>query len=328
MNPRIESLPVVVLYPHSRCNCRCIMCDIWKDPRRTEISPERFDAYLDDFRRLRVEWVVFSGGEPLLHSNLFPLCAKLREAGIRVTILSTGLLLEGNAVKIVETVDDVIVSLDGPPAVHDLIRRVPGAFSKLSRGVQRIHELRADFPIAARSVVQRENFRSLRATARTAGELGLRSISFLAADVDSSAFNRPEPWPAIVRDSIALNADEISELEDEIGALIEESRGNPVVCQSEEKLQAVARHYRARLGLAPAESPRCNAPWVSAVIEADGVVRPCFFHAPIGNASAGLVSVLNGPAAIAFRAALDVATNPTCRQCVCSLNWKSIAADN
>jgi MoaA/NifB/PqqE/SkfB family radical SAM enzyme len=322
VNHLVESLPVVILYPHSRCNCRCIMCDIWKDTRRQEISAEQFERYLDDFRRLRVEWVVFSGGEPLMHSNLFPICARLRGAGMRVTILSTGLLLERDASKIVDAVDDVIVSLDGPPAIHDRIRCVPDAFQKLERGVRAIHGLRAEYPIAARSVVQRENFRHMRETLETAERLGLRSISFLAADVDSSAFNRPDGWPADVQNRIALSAAEIRDLEAEITALVTESRGSALLDQSEEKLRAIARHYRARLGLAPAEAPRCNAPWVSAVIEADGVVRPCFFHAPIGHAREGLAAALNSPAAIAFRASLDVSTNATCRNCVCSLNWK------
>ena len=326
MNPVIRRLPVVVLYPHSRCNCRCIMCDIWKDTRRREIRPEQFERYLEDFRRLSVEWVVFSGGEPLLHSDLFPVCAKLRESGIRVTILSTGLLLERDAGKIVDTVDDVIVSLDGPAPVHDRIRRVPHAFERLARGVEAVHRLRPELPVAARTVVQRANFRELRATLRTARELGLRSISFLAADVDSSAFNRAAGWEAPRKDEIALIADEIPLLEAEIGAVLQEWRASALLIQSEEKLWAIARHYRARLGLAPAEAPRCNAPWVSAVIETDGVVRPCFFHEPIGRAGEGLLNVINSPAAVAFRASLDVGTNPVCRKCVCSLNWTGIEA--
>jgi MoaA/NifB/PqqE/SkfB family radical SAM enzyme len=324
MNPVIQRLPVVVLYPHSRCNCRCIMCDIWKDTRRQEIRPEQFERYLEDFRRLSVEWVVFSGGEPLLHSDLFPLCAKLRESGIRVTILSTGLLLERDAGKIVNTVDDVIVSLDGPPATHDRIRRVPHAFARLARGVEAIHRLRPELPIAARSVVQRTNFRELRATVRTARELGLRSISFLAADVDSSAFNRAAGGEAARKDEIALTADEIPVLESEIAAVLQEWRASPPFIQREEKLLAIVRHYRARLGLAAAEAPRCNAPWTSAVIEADGAVRPCFFHEPIGRAGEGLLPVINSPAAVAFRASLDVSSNPICRNCVCSLNWTGL----
>ena len=34
----IEKLPILILFPHSRCNCRCIMCDIWKIETVREIA--------------------------------------------------------------------------------------------------------------------------------------------------------------------------------------------------------------------------------------------------------------------------------------------------
>jgi radical SAM protein with 4Fe4S-binding SPASM domain len=65
----------------------------------------------------------------------------------------------------------------------------------------------------------------------------------------------------------------------------------------------------------------CNAPWVSTVIEADGEVRPCFFHKPLGNIhDQPLEAILNAPASIAFRRQLEVETDPTCRACVCTLS--------
>ena len=65
----------------------------------------------------------------------------------------------------------------------------------------------------------------------------------------------------------------------------------------------------------------CNAPWVSAVIETDGAVRPCFFQPTLGNvrAAGSLGAVLNTPEAIRWRAGLDTARNAICRKCVCSL---------
>jgi hypothetical protein len=30
---RLQALPVLVLFPHSRCNCRCV-CTLWLDPKR------------------------------------------------------------------------------------------------------------------------------------------------------------------------------------------------------------------------------------------------------------------------------------------------------
>jgi MoaA/NifB/PqqE/SkfB family radical SAM enzyme len=297
------------------------MCDIWKDTTLAEISPSELARHLGDFEKLGVEWVVLSGGEPLMHSDLFRFCALLRERGIRITLLSTGLLFERFAARIVDSIDDAIVSLDGPPPIHDRIRRVPGAFALMARGIEAILRLRPGFPLSARSTVQRENCACLRQTARAAADLGLRSISFLAADTTSEAFNRPHPWPPERQSEVALCEAEIATLEREIDALVDEWAGTGFVLESREKLLRIALHFRARLGLCDPVAPPCNAPWVSAVIEADGTVRPCFFHPPIGRLNgSGLLSVLNGPAAVAFRSSLDVAANPVCRRCVCSLN--------
>ena len=47
------------------------MCDIWKTDSVQEISAEELERHASDLERLQVEWVVFSGGEPLMHSDLF-----------------------------------------------------------------------------------------------------------------------------------------------------------------------------------------------------------------------------------------------------------------
>jgi len=309
-----------VLDPHARCNCRCVMCDIWKTTDAREISVAELERHLGAIERLGVEWVVFSGGEPLLHSDLFQLARRLRRSGIRTTLLSTGLLLERHAARVAEDIDDVIVSLDGPPDVHDQIRRVPGAFQRLAAGVRALEQRRPGYPVAARCTVQALNAQHLRATVETARQLGLRALSFLAADLSSTAFNRPEPWPAQRQASIAPDP---AVLEQEVEALIAAYPSDGFVAERPEKLRRLVAHFRAHQGLEPHVAPRCNAPWVSAVIEPNGDVRPCFFHPPVGNLSAvALDEVVNGPRAVAFRQNLRVADNPICQQCVCSLHWE------
>lgn len=315
-------MPVLVLSPHARCNCRCLMCDIWKSTDAREMTAADLERHLKDIDRLSVKWVVLSGGEPLMHSDLFRLCQMLKRQNVRITLLSTGLLLERNARSIVDCITDVIISLDGPTAIHDQIRRVPGAFAQLLRGVDAIRSYRASYEISARCTVQNLNCGVLCETAHAAMEAGLKSISYLAADLTSEAFNRPEGWTRERQRAVALSEEQIPVLERQIERLSTEWQGTGFVLESRNKLQRIVQHFQAHLGLAQETAPRCNAPWVSAVIETDGTVRPCFFQPAIGSVSGGsLLQVVNGPQAVAFRTSLDVATNPVCRRCVCSLNW-------
>ena len=162
-HPPSLSLPIVVLMAHSRCNSRCVMCDIWQANalRRRAHAPGPA-PHLDAFRRLHVQRFVLSGGEALMHSNLWLLCDLLKnEIGSRITLLSTGLLLGPHADNVVRWCDEVIVSLDGSAAVHDAIRRIPRAFERLEQGIAALRERAPGYPVSARCVLQRTNFRDL-----------------------------------------------------------------------------------------------------------------------------------------------------------------------
>lgn len=317
MTHAIETLPVLLIDAHSRCNCRCVMCDIWKTDDHREFTLGQMESQMDAIERLQVRWAVFTGGEPLMHSNLFALTDLLRGRGIRVTILSTGLLFERFAREITEHVDDAIVSLDGPAEIHDRIRRVPRGFNRIAEGVAGIHAISPRFQIGARCTVQRANHTALVDTACVARQIGLASISFLAADLTSTAFNRIEPWGSSRQAEIALTAQELGVLEAQIEKLLSDS----FVIDRPQHLHRIVHHFRAQRGLEPFEAPRCNAPWVSAVMGIDGGVRPCFFHPAVGStASQPLDQVLNAAPAREFRDSLNIASNPTCQRCVCSLH--------
>lgn len=320
---RIRELPILVLFPHNRCNCRCVMCDIWRIRQVREIRTGDLEPHIDSLRALKVRWVVFSGGEPLMHSDLPSLCRLLRAEGVRLTLLTAGLLLERHAAMVAELMDDIIVSLDGPTEIHDKIRAVPGAFGRLVCGTQTVRELNPHIPIQGRCTVQKLNCRELRNTVRAAHQLRLNSLSFLAADMTSSAFNRPDGWQEERQAGVSLDGSEIEDLDVEIDALIHDCRNeieSGFILEKPEKLRRIAVHFRAHLGQVQAVSPSCNAPWVSAVVESDGTVRPCFFHRAIGNIHDGaLADVLNSDEALEFRRQLDVAKDATCRNCVCSL---------
>ena len=196
------------------------MCDIWKIREAKSFGVQDLEAQLSSIRRLGVRWIVLSGGEPLLNTDLPEVCAILRAEGIRLTLLTTGLLLKKQATNIAASFDDVILSLDGPRQIHDQIRRVDGAFDLISEGVAELRRLRPDTRITARSTIQRANHRFLVETARAAFRMGLDGISFLAVDVNSTAFNRSLVWPVDHQNEVALSLDEVPALDQEVDALI------------------------------------------------------------------------------------------------------------
>ena len=330
--PRVDpiaQLPILILFPHSRCNCRCVMCDIWRSTARTELAVADVARWTDEWRALGVKRVVLSGGEALLHSHLWELCDHLRAANIGITILSTGLLLSRHAADLVRCCDDVVVSLDGPEPVHDRIRNVPRAYARLAEGVAAVKATGVGVQVTARCTVQRSNFTTLRATVAAALALGLDRISFLAADVSSDAFNRPNGWDDERAGQVALESADLPLLAAELDALERDCANefaSGFIAESPAKLRrTLYQYYAALLGIGDFAPVTCNAPWVSTVIESDGTVRPCFFQPALGNIhqAGSLAAILNAPDAIAWRQDLDVQRNEICRKCVCSLSLQS-----
>ena len=130
-------------------------------------------------------------------------------------------------------------------------------------------------------------------------------------------------WEEPKQHEILLSERELPELLQVINRIVSKSEdfNSRFIAESPEKIRQIYQYYAAFYNLNPFPYKKCNAPWVSTVIEANGDVRPCFFHDVIGNIrDSSLASILNSDAAFNFRKTLDMSTNATCVKCVCSLN--------
>jgi MoaA/NifB/PqqE/SkfB family radical SAM enzyme len=301
------------------------MCDIWKDNKNLkQLNENDVRGLITALKKFRTQVVLMSGGEALLNSNFFTLCEILKKEGIAITLLSTGLTLKKNAEQILKYINDVIISIDGDELLHDAIRNIPGAFNKLREGVQHIKSLNPQFRITGRTVIHKLNFRAWDKIIDSAKEIGLDQISFLPADVSSHAFNRDTLWDAARQADVLIEQSELDELRIIINNLAKTYAADfekRHIAESPQKLMNIYTHYSAVYGLNPFPYKKCNAPWVSTVIEADGTVRPCFFHESIGNIRNGsLDDIINSKDAITFRKNLDIQKDGTCNKCVCYLN--------
>ena len=322
---KISALPIVILMAHSACNCRCIMCDIWKGNKNLkQLTEQDVEGLLFSLKQLGTKQVVMSGGEALLNPNFFSLCRLLKKENLFISLLSSGLALQKHAEDILQWVDEVIVSLDGDEETHDAVRNINGAFAKLKEGVQHLKTKAPSFKISARTVIHRLNFRKWPAIIQTAKEIGVDRISFLPADVSSHAFNREVLWTEERQADVAIQLNELGELRyvlDEVITAYSEDIRSHFIAESTEKLNNIFLYYCALHQLGEFPYKKCNAPWVSAVIEADGTVKPCFFHSAIGNIrEQSLAEIVNDKKGMAFRRGLNMDENDTCKRCVCYLN--------
>lgn len=312
----LTRLPLATLYLTERCNSRCVSCDYWRHGRR-DIDLATVQRLLPGLAELGTQIVLVSGGEPLLHPQWAEIAALLRASRLKLWLLTAGLALAKHAADVARCFDQVTVSLDGSTAASYAAIRGLDAFEAVCAGIRAA--VREGVPVGLRVTVQRGNASELGDLVKLARKLGAASISFLAADVGhAEAFGRQgEP-----SDGVALGAADLPTLARALDALElvhVDDFASGFIAESPAKLRRIHAHYAALLGLAEPPPVRCNAPEHSAVIEADGGLRPCFFIA--GNSrlgDAGLAEALNATATRRLRADIRAGHRPECRHCVCS----------
>src|SRR5689334_2791952 len=105
-------LPVVIFFPTSRCNSRCVSCDWWKASGAGDLTLSEIAELASALPAVGTRMVLFSGGEPLLRPEVFDAAALFRANGIRLHLHTSGVLLERLAAEVARHFDRVIVSLD------------------------------------------------------------------------------------------------------------------------------------------------------------------------------------------------------------------------
>lgn len=137
-----------------KCNLRCRVCSWWgiKGPCCNNFFLKNYKPNLEKKDLIRIaaqllllnpSRVSFSGGEPLLFKNWYLVAKLLHEAGISTSLTTNGVFIDKNCEKISEVIDDVVLSLGGPPSIIHIIRQNPRShYEKIILGLQKITRLK------------------------------------------------------------------------------------------------------------------------------------------------------------------------------------------
>lgn len=179
-----------------RCNARCHFCDIWALDPGTEASFETIQKNLRDLKQLGVKYVDFTGGEPLLRTDVAQIYREAKQLGFLTSMTTNTILYPKRAREMRGLVDFLNFSLDGPDAdTHDQSRGVK-IFDTLVESVQLAHSL-GENPVLNHTVTA-QNYSHLDEVAQLGQRLGARVWLNPAFTAHSNYNDKKNPSPKIV----------------------------------------------------------------------------------------------------------------------------------
>jgi Fe-coproporphyrin III synthase len=341
----------LVLVVNNFCNLRCKMCDvglhdtrsvfyahlIGTDPRN--MSLELLETVLAQASRFSPRpRVGLAFTEPLIHKHIVAFCRAIVRAGFFCSITTNGYLLPRLAEELVEIgVHEIVVSVDGPAAVHDSIRGRAGSFRRLFDGVTELNRARTEArrkqPVVRFSyTLTDENYEHMLDFVKEVERLRPASFNFShlnfisseMADVHNARWRDVLPVTRSNLGSIEPGAIPLAPMWDALQELKAYARSHdslpPVTIvpdlSSPSRLET---YYRRPLQFVGGR--RCTDPWRMLMIRTDGTVIPAHgrcYDVPVGQIrEEPLTSIWNNDAFRDFRRLLQEndGTLPACARC-------------
>jgi len=178
-NPRSFG-PVVVYNCTSRCNLNCMHCysSSRSAPGDSELTTDEAKRLLSQLARVNCSVVLFSGGEPLLRSDLFELLAQARRLGLRVALSTNGTLIDSAVAKKLADLGAgyVGISIDGNEEFHDKFRGVKGSFRAALAGIENCRK--ENLKTGLRFTMTKLNVAHVPVVFDVAASVGVRRICF------------------------------------------------------------------------------------------------------------------------------------------------------
>jgi radical SAM protein with 4Fe4S-binding SPASM domain len=138
--PFTSVAPALVVWNYTRaCNLRCKHCyeDAGGGQASDELTTEEAKHVIDEFEDAGVVAIAFSGGEPLVRSDIWEVAGYAKQRGFYVSMATNGTLITPEvAQRMKEIFDYVEISLDGFEKTHDEFRGIPGVWRKTCEGIK------------------------------------------------------------------------------------------------------------------------------------------------------------------------------------------------
>lgn len=185
-----------------RCNCRCVMCEIWKhNPDADgELSTEEWKEVLLGLRRwLGKKHIWFTGGEPFLRKDCVELIRYGSSIGLSIGVITNGILLKPDKMPLLidAGLKEYHVSIDSmTPEIHDILRGIPGAQKRATENVlalrQALDASGKQMKTVLKTIIAGNNAKEILPLVEWAGENRFNEIKF--QPLESNLEGRDDPY--------------------------------------------------------------------------------------------------------------------------------------
>jgi radical SAM protein with 4Fe4S-binding SPASM domain len=178
IKPQVFSSPLIVIWNFTQaCNLNCRHCYQNAGPRAEadELTLEEKFGVIDELAENDVPMLAFSGGEPLVSEDFWPVLAYAKSKKFHISVATNGTLLNPETVeRLADTgADYVEVSIDSVHAEkHDAFRGGKGYWARSIRGLKNLAKNKR-LSSSMASTITRLNFDELEDLIGMAKDLGL-----------------------------------------------------------------------------------------------------------------------------------------------------------
>ena len=265
------SAPVGLIWELTRaCNLKCKHC--FSDsgrPESKELTTEEVKAAIDLFADQKVFYINFTGGEPLLRSDLFDILHYVSSKRISIDLSTNGFLVTAKTVELLQetNVFQVQLSIDGLGDSHDRFRGVKGSFQRALEAIKLLRQ--ANFGVVISTTVNKTNIAQI------------SRLIDLSMDVGASVFKTtlfiPTGRGKLSQQELGLHSDHVRRLAVLMAAKEKEVASRLVLEKDGFYPWLLEKNHLPDPAWMRPKNVGCAAGTSSLFITADGNVAPCPF---------------------------------------------------
>ncbi len=158
-----DKKPVIVWNVTRRCNLKCVHCYSRSEDigYKGELPFEEGRALIDDLARFGSPVILFSGGEPLLRTDILDLIRYAVKTGRRAVVSTNGTLITSSLAERLKKIglSYVGISVDGLEHVHDSFRGIPGSFARAMEAIEHCQDV--GLKVGLRFTINKRNFQDI-----------------------------------------------------------------------------------------------------------------------------------------------------------------------